>query len=358
MTFRRSHARSSYMEFAKLHSGAKFNLASSGMAAFPLVELGVSIDQLEINGSTVYGYEPLNKAIARRYRVPVECVVAAQGTSMANYFVLAASADPGDEILVEQPTYSLLLDTARYVGLEIKRFRRSPKNFEIDLADLERNLTKRTKLIVICNLHNPSGAFTLESTLRKIGELAKGVGARVLVDEVYLEMLWQREPQSAFHIDPEVFISTNSLTKAYGLSGLRCGWVLTTPESAERMWHINDLHGSTPVHIAELLSIVALEKLEQIAAKQRGVLDENRRLLREFLESQTLLEYFWPEHGTIVFPRLKQGAEQFCNRLRQDFQLSVVPGSFFEAPDSIRIGVGGPTEDVRAALAQLSTALK
>jgi aspartate/methionine/tyrosine aminotransferase len=224
---------------------------------------------------------------------------------------------------------------------------------------LERNVSKRTKLIVICNLHNPSGALTPENTLRKIGELARNVGARVLVDEVYLEMLWEREPKSAFHIDPEVFISTNSLTKAYGLSGLRCGWVLTTPESAERMWHINDLHASTPVHIAELLSIVAFEKLEQIAAKQQRVLDENRQLLRQFLESQTQLEYYWPEHGTVIFPRIKnESGEGFCERLRQDFDLSVVPGAFFETPDSVRIGVGAPTEDVRKALAQLGKALK
>jgi aspartate/methionine/tyrosine aminotransferase len=212
---------------------------------------------------------------------------------------------------------------------------------------------------VLCNLHNPTGALTPESALRRIGELAKSVGARVLVDEVYLEMLWPSEPTSAFHIDPEVFISTNSLTKVYGLSGLRCGWVLTTPESAERMWHINDLHGSTPVHVAELLSIVAFEKLDQIAAKQRAVLDENRRLLREFLESQTQLEYFWPEYGTVVFPRVKNGrAQEFCNRLRQDFDLSVVPGSFFEMPDRIRIGVGTPTESVSRALAQLEKALQ
>jgi DNA-binding transcriptional MocR family regulator len=119
MTFRRSHARSSYMEFAKLYSGAAFNLATSGMASFPLAELGVSIDQLEINGSTIYGYEPLNRAIANRYRVPVECVVAAAGTSMANYFVLAACCNPGEEMLIEHPTYSLLLDTARYLGIVI-----------------------------------------------------------------------------------------------------------------------------------------------------------------------------------------------------------------------------------------------
>jgi hypothetical protein len=359
MSFQRTHARSSYMEYAKLFSGAKFSLASSGMASFPLKELPVAIDDLEINGSTIYGYEPLNRAIAKRYRVPVECVVAAPGTSMANYLVLAASCNPGEEMLIEQPTYSLLLDTARYLGIEIKKFRRSPENFDIDLTDLERNLSPRTKLIALCNLHNPSSALTPESTLRKIGTLAKSVGARVLVDEVYLEMLWEREPNSAFHLDPDVFISTNSLTKAYGLSGLRCGWALTTPEMAERMWHLNDLHASTPVHVAELLSIVAFRNLEQIAAKQKTLLDTNRKLLREFLESQSQLDFFWPEHGTVVFPRLKKGSgKEFCARLKKDYELSVVPGSFFEMPDHFRIGVGGPTEEVRESLVRLGKALE
>jgi len=111
--------------------------------------------------------------------------------------------------------------------------------------------------------------------------------------------------------------------------------------------------------VAELLSIIALQKLDQIAAKQKAVLDENRRLLREFLESQDQLEYFWPEYGTVVCPRLKKGnAEEFCTRLRREYDLSVVPGSFFESPDRIRIGVGTPTESVRSALAKLAKALK
>ena len=152
---------------------AKFNLATSGMANFPLAELGVTMDQLEINGPSIYGYEPLLQAIARRYRVPQESVVSAVGTSLANYLALAAITEPGDEILVEQPTYELILSTAKYLGLEIKRFpRRAENNFAIDLADVERNITPRTRAIVICNLHNPTGAITSDATLRELGALA------------------------------------------------------------------------------------------------------------------------------------------------------------------------------------------
>src|SRR5215468_11849823 len=112
----RANARSHYMEWAKLRSSAKFNLATSGMASLPLAELDVKIEQLEINGPSIYGYEPLLQAVAARYRVPRECVVSAIGTSLANYLALAASTEPGDEILVEHPTYELLLSAARYLS--------------------------------------------------------------------------------------------------------------------------------------------------------------------------------------------------------------------------------------------------
>src|SRR5580765_7482038 len=284
MKFLRSTAYSPYMEWAKLHSTARFNLATSGMASFPLAELGVTIDELEINGPSIYSYEPLLQAIARRYSVPQGCVVSAVGTSLANYLALAATTEPGDEILVEQPTYELILSTAKYLGLEIKRFPRHAKNnFAIDPADVERNLTPRTRLIVICNLHNPTGALVPDATLREIGNLAAKVGARVLVDEVYREMMFESSPSSSFHIDPERFIVTNSLTKGYGLSGLRCGWVLASPDLSRRMFRINDLHGATFAHPAELLSVVAFEKLPQIASRMKRMLEENRGLLREFL---------------------------------------------------------------------------
>ena len=124
------------MEWAKLHSVATFNLATSGMMGLPLAELGVSIDDLEINGVNPYGYMPLIEAIATRYRVPQECVVTATGTSLANHLALAAATEPGDEILVEQPSYDPILCAAQYLGLKIRRFQRpAERNFDIDLED-------------------------------------------------------------------------------------------------------------------------------------------------------------------------------------------------------------------------------
>lgn len=360
MSNSRTDARSPYMEWAKLRSNARFNLATSGMESFPLAELGVRIEELEINGPSIYGYAPLLQAIASRYRVPQESVVSAIGTSFANYLALAAATQPGDEILVEQPAYDPLLRTADYLGLKVQRFARpAKKNFAIDLDELERKLSPATRIIVITNFHNPSGAFIRDEEMKEIASLARKVGALILVDEVYREMLFEERPQTAFHIDPERFLITNSLTKGYGLSGLRCGWVLAPPELAQRMWRINDLHGATFTHPGELLSVIAFNKLAQIADRMKSLLENNRSILRDFLASRDDVDYCWPQYGTIVFPRLRQGdTEAFCRMLREKFETSVVHGSFFESPDHFRMGVGIATKEVRAGLEQLGKALE
>jgi aspartate/methionine/tyrosine aminotransferase len=359
MNFSRSSAHSPYMEWAKLHSAARYTLSASGIASYPLVELGVSADQLEINGPNAYGYEPLISAIAARYGVASECVFTTAGTSLANHLALAATTESGDEVLVEQPTYELLLNTARYLGLELRRFQRpAARSFQPDFTDLGRQLSKKTKLVMVTNLHNPSGALLSSESLKQIGDLARRVGARVLVDEVYLEMAFEERPATAFHLDPERFLVTNSLTKAYGLSGLRCGWVLAAPEIIQRMWRINDLHAATPVFPGEQLSVIAFQKLDQIAARAKSLLGTNRRRLQQFLESRTDLECFFPPYGTIAFPRLKSGdIEGLCSLLLDGFQTTVVPGNFFESPDHFRIGVGGEVDPIKASLERLAQGL-
>src|ERR1051325_526801 len=239
----RSTIRSPYMEFAKLHSGAKYNLATSGIMGYPMSGLPVKIEDLEINGPDSYVYIPLLDRIAKKNKVDPDCVVYALGTSLANNLAIAGCTEPGDEVLTESPGYELIDTTLKFFGLEVRYYQRRFENgYRIEIDELERQLTPRTKLIVITNLHHPSGVLTDDETLRRVGELARRVGARVLVDEVYLELIFDAKPRSSFHLDPRTFVVTNSLTKAYGLSGIRCGWVLAEPKLARRIWRIMDLY--------------------------------------------------------------------------------------------------------------------
>jgi aspartate/methionine/tyrosine aminotransferase len=325
---------SEYMHWAKTQSRARYNLATSGVGAFPMRELPFDCAQLEINGDNSYGYLPLKRAIAEHAGVDPDCVVMAAGTSFANYLAMASLLEPGDEVLIEQPAYGLLVDAARFLGADVKRYPRTPESgYALDPAAVRRAVTSKTRLIVVTNLHNPSSALASEESLREVADLARSVGARLLVDEVYLDAVYENTPRTSFHIGPEVVV-TSSLTKVYGLSGLRCGWILAEPEAARAMWQLNNVFAATPVHAGELLSVAAFQNLPAIRERARKVVEADRATLLEFLPGA-------PPFGTTVFLNLGvPDAEPFLSRLRAEYETSAVPGRFFEMPGHIRVGMG------------------
>jgi aspartate/methionine/tyrosine aminotransferase len=349
---------SSYMHWAKTRSVAKYNLATSGLGNVKLRELRVSLDDLELTDGG-YGYQPLIQSIATRYRVAPDEIVTAAGTTFANHLAMAALIKPGGEILFEHPAYEPMLALARYLGADVKRFsRRFEDEFQIRPEDLDRLITPKTRLIVITNLHNPSGVLIDDATMKQIGEIARRVGARVLVDEVYMETLFAESPRTSFHLGEE-FVVTSSLTKAFGLSGLRCGWILAQRELAKRMWLLNDIFAATAVHAGERLSVVAMQQLESLGERAQQLLDRNRQILNDFLDTRDDLEVVRPEFGTVMFPRVRHGtSERLCDLLREKYETSVVPGVFFEMPAHFRIGIAGDTDVLKAGLERLGEALK
>jgi aspartate/methionine/tyrosine aminotransferase len=346
------------MLWAKTQGRARFNLATSGVASFPLHDLPVTIDQIEINGDSSYGYAPLQRAIAKKCKVDPDCVVAADGTSMANHLAMATLIDPGDEVLIEQPTYELLTSTLLYLGAKVKHFARTEESgYALDPAEVRRVITPKIRLIVLTNLHNPSSVLASESALREVGDMARSVGARVLVDEVYLDAIYTNTPKPAYHLGPE-FVVTSSLTKIYGVSGLRCGWILAEPDLARAMWRLNDLFASIPAHPAELLSVVALENLDHIRERTRKVVEADRALLQEFLANHKAVSTPRTEFGTTAVLRLITGSvDDFLTRLRTDYETSVVPGRFFGLPSHFRIGMGVDHEMFREGLQRIGHAI-
>lgn len=349
---------SEYLRWAKTKPAARFDLTSSGVPYLPLCDLPVTLDDLEISGTGAYGYPPLQQAIASRYRVDEACVVAAMGTSMANYLALAALVQPGDEVLIEHPTYEPLIAVARYLGAEVRHFsRRADDGFRLDPAEVERGMTPRTRAVVISNLHNPTSALADDEALRRVGEIAARAGARVVVDEVYLDALWEPAPRTAFHL-AEQFVSTNSLTKVYGLNGLRCGWVLAEPTLAERIWRLTELFNNIGVHAAERMSLAAFRNLDGIARRSRALLDANAAALNAFYAARPELDAMPHVHGTVSFPRLRTGdADALCTLLLDRYDTAVVPGRFFGAPDHVRIGLGVDPATFAEGLDRLGRAL-
>jgi aspartate/methionine/tyrosine aminotransferase len=177
----------------------------------------------------------------------------------------------------------------------------------------------------------------------------------VLVDEVYLDAVYENTPRTSFHLGPE-FVATSSLTKIYGVSGLRAGWILAHPELADRMRRLNDIYGATPAFPAEQLAVAVFENLEIPRERARRVVEADRAALGCFLADQAD-RFSAPrmEWGTTCFLRLRDGdVDEFLDRLRAGYETSAVPGRFFETPSSFRIGMGQDSEMFAEGLRRLA----
>ena len=347
---------SDYMHWAKFKPPVTYSLTGSEVPHFRMDRLPWTIADLDLDGASHPRYLPLLQAIGHRYDVPAEQVVAADGTSMANFLAMAALIGPGDEVLIEQPTYEPILAAAGFLHAPITRFERRAEDFRLDHAAVEAAVTDATRLIVLTNLHNPSGVLAGEDELRAIGEIAKARDARVLIDEVYLDAGTAR-PRSAVHLGPE-FVTTNSLTKVYGLSGLRCGWILAEPELAERIWRLNDLFVVNRAHQAERLACIAFDHIDEILADTPDLLRRNRSLFNDFLARRDDLECRPAVHGLTAFPRWTGGdTERLDAHLHQSYDTAIVPGRWFEMPDHFRVGFGEPADNFAEGIDRLGRAL-
>lgn len=349
--------KSPYMHWAKFKAPVRYALTGSEVPHFRMDALPWTMADLELDGASHPRYPALREAIARHAGVGVEQVVAADGTSMANFLAMAALILPGDEVLIEHPAYDPVLGAASFLGGKIKRFERNPADaFRVDPDKVAAAMSDQTRLIVLTNLHNPSGNLAGKDELRAVGELAAKVGARVLIDEVYIDAAVPPR-RSAAHLS-DVFVTTNSLTKVYGLSGLRCGWILAEPELAERMWRLNDLMGVNQAHQAERLACIAFAHLDQVLGDTRALLMRNRAAFNAFLSDRPDLDCAPAEHGITAFPRWSGGdTERLDALLRERYDTAVVAGRWFEMPEHFRLGFALPEKDFDEALGRLGAAL-
>jgi aspartate/methionine/tyrosine aminotransferase len=352
-----------YMRWAKEHAAARYNLANSGLVGCTTADLAFEPSDLLINAPDAGsrdGYPPLKEAIAAEYGVTPAQVVLAEGTSGANFLAFSALVQPGDAVLVEQPTYEPLLAALGFLGARIERFsRRFDDRYRPDFDEIRQRLAAGIRLVVLTNPHNPTGVLLKTEDVAEIGRLAAAAGALVLVDEVYRDTWFEGAPPSHVHLGPH-FLATSSLTKSYGLSGLRCGWILAAEALADRMRHTYDLMAAAGSMPGQSLATAAFRQLPRFAARSRAILDPNIELVHAFLKDhEEQLECVVPERSMTVFPRLRNAAdsEPLHDRLRQ-LETSIVPGKFFEAPQHFRLGFAVRTEDVAAGLERLGRGLR
>ena len=352
-----------YIAWAKAMPAVAVNLARSGIDHCPPSLLRLRVSDLVTQLPVRYGFAALREAIAARYRVSVDGVFTVSGgTSLANWLACAAAlhaCPPLTEVIVERPTYEPLLQIPRMLGHRVRRLeRRFADRYAIDLERFRRLVSRRTRLAIVTNLHNPSGARIDADTLADMAAIMARVGGMLLVDEVYLECLFDERPNSCVHAGPNV-ITTNSLTKAYGLDGLRAGWMLGPASVVHRAMLIHDLLGNNGVAPGEQLTVRAFERLDAIRARAQALLVPNLARVRGFVAREPRLRAIVPDGGNVIFPRVPAGIESdaLAAHLVREYSTLLVPGRFFESPRHIRFSFGMRGAQLAQGLRNISRAL-
>jgi aspartate/methionine/tyrosine aminotransferase len=352
---------STYLSWLKALPAVRYDLAGSGVRACPVALLGPEPDDWTLSGPNVFGWEPLLERIATRYGVETNQIVPALATSGANHLVYAAAlCEPGDHVLVERPGYEPLIALAHYHGATVDRFDRRPEDgYRLDPDAVRRALTPRTRLIVVTNLHNPTGALASSAELGAIAAIAEAHGCRLLVDEVFREWLHDRGEPSAIGLSPAV-VTTCSLTKAYGLDHLRGGWIIADAAFADRVRRLVGLFHNTMPYIIERLMARALDRAQAIVGDVTPLVDRNRAAAARWIASHSpTLSWVAPPAGTVGFVRVAPtiDVDAMVERLRVRDDTGVVPGRFFDDPAAFRVGLGGAADTVDEGLRRIGAAL-
>lgn len=311
-----------------------------------------------IHSTFGWGSPLLLDAIARRYGVAPDCILTTTGCTSALRHLFSTFLRPGGRVLIERPYFDLLPRLAEYRGATVDYLERPPPGCGIDPGRLAEALRPDTQLVVLTNLHNPSGAFLEDAALVAIASVARPRGIPVVVDEVYGDFVPRpNRGGPAATLDP-CFISVNSLTKVYGLHALKCGWIIAAERWLERIRPVYAELESGSSKITHGIASLVLDEIDPYEAYWLGLLERNRLLVLDCarrLRAAGLVEGEVPEFGCMYFPRLTRvrDTRRFAAWAWERVRLGIAPGEFFGAPGHVRIGFGQPTAQLAAGLEQL-----
>ena len=350
----------------------EFNLSESGVRPLTpreLIEDSAGLEGL-LDQPLVYtqsnGTIDLRRAIATMYPgAGIDHIEVTNGGSEANFITTFNLIEPGDEVVMLVPNYMQTWGLSRAFGGTIREWKlvedHAAGRWRVDIAALDSLVTAKTKMIIICNPNNPTGARLTASDLDAIARAADRHGAWILSDEVYrgaeidgveTASMWGRSPRA---------IITSGLSKAYGLPGLRIGWIVGPPTLIASLWSYHDYVTIAPGALSDRMARVALqpERRARLFERTRGILRRNLPLIEEWLREAGGFTWIKPEAGAIVYVRYdhKINSTELVNRLRVEKSVLTVPGDHFGMDGYLRLGFGEPPEYNRAGLDRLKDLL-
>jgi len=333
-------------------------LSLAGAAADPV--LGLALGYPQSNGT-----ERLRAAIAAHYPgATLDHVLVTSGSAESNYVNCWRLIEPGDKVAIMLPNYMQTWGLARTFGAEVRPFHlREDNGWQPDGAEIDAAIVPGTRLVIVTNPNNPTGAVLSSEAVDRIVARANAVGAWILSDEVYLgaersgaltRSLWGRS---------ERVIVTNGLSKAYGLPGLRIGWCVAPPSHVEELWSRKDYTTIGPTVMSDALATLALapEVRRRIFERTRSIIRDNWKVIERWMAGMDgEFAYRAPDAGAIVYARYRSAVNSsaFAEALRRDHDVLIVPGDQFGMDRFVRLGFGPPVEDLEAALERVGLAFR
>jgi aspartate/methionine/tyrosine aminotransferase len=346
-----------------------WNLSESGVHPLRLEELAVSEEDRaalfgqELGYTQTNGTPELRAAITSLYPAArVDNVLVTNGGSEANCIALWHLVEPGDEIVMMMPNYMQLRGIARGLGATVRPWALVERDgrWRADLDALAGLVSPATRLIAICNPNNPTGARLSSEEVDEICRIAGRVGAWVLSDEIYRGAeLDSVETPSIWGRYDRAFV-TSGLSKAFGLPGLRIGWVVGPAPLVEALWGVHDYTSIAPGALSDRLARVALGRRDFIIARTRGIVSANYPLVKKWIEKRApALTHLAPEAGAILLVRYRHpiNSTTLVERLRDEQSVLLVPGDHFDMDGYLRIGFGNHPAYVSSALELVGTVL-
>lgn len=350
---------------SKFEQSVDYNLSESGVHPVVLSELLADnphyIGELlntELNYPHVEGIPELRQNIANLYDdAKPENVLVTVGAIEANYLTVRTLLNAGDEIVIMLPNYMQIWGIAKNHDLKIKTFNlREENGWSPDLDELESIVSNETKMIAICNPNNPTGRIMTEEEMDRIVAIADKVGAWILADEVYrgAERCSDEETRS-FYGRYEKVVAMGSMSKAYGLPGLRVGWAVAPPETIDEIWARHEYIAISATMLSNKLTALALSKevRPRIIKRTRNYIREGFPVLQNWMDShEGVFKLTPPDAAAIAFVRydLDINSTEFCDRLRHEKSVLIVPGDHFGMDNFVRISFGLPHDYLTSAL--------
>jgi aspartate/methionine/tyrosine aminotransferase len=348
----------------------EYNLTDSGVHALRLQDV-LNRGEIEELVSLPLGYGQTNGSIALREAISrlypgttAENILVTNGTAEANYIAMWSNLEPGDEVLYMIPNYLQIWGIAKSFGVNVKTFSlKAERGWQIDLEEIESQISACTKMLIICNPNNPTGAVMGDKERQGVLEIAEKTDTWIFADEIYRGAELNGIETESFWGGGDKVMVSGGLSKSYALPGLRIGWLVGSEDIANKAWAYHDYTSIATNILSNWVATLVLqpETRQKILKRNRGVLNHNLNVLTQWMKTHgDLFELIPPKAGGMAFTQYHKNinSSKLVQKIRDEKGVLLVAGDFFNLDHFLRIGIGAEESELREGLRRLADTLK